>query len=239
MNSFRVALLGDSMFARWGARCPQLQVALKRQYQRSEFEIFNHGLAGSRAGNGLWRISHRYNPDLETHSAFESQATAERRDSLHWCNPYLVIIESFAYTNRIDGAEGLSEYRDLLRRMVETIQHTTEAKILFCVTMAPLRDSFLETAPTYVNTSRATRQRFADDVALYLDEARRIAQDERWPLADVAAEIQKRVDAGENPQRFVDHDDFQHLSPYGLEIQARVIVRAIDNGRMVEETSTH
>ena len=95
------------------------------------------------------------------------------------------------------GAEGLSEYRDLLRRLVETVQHSTGAKILFCLTMAPLREQFLENAPAYFNTSRATRQRFADDVTLYLDEARRIAQDERWPLADVASEIHKRIASGE------------------------------------------
>ena len=96
--------------------------------------------------------------------------------------------------------------------------------------MAPLREQFLENASAYFNTSRATRQRFADDVTLYLDEARRIAQDERWPLADVASEIHKRIASGENPLRFVDHNDFQHLSPYGLQVQAATIVRAIDNG---------
>lgn len=237
MNNFRIALTGDSMLSRWGAQCPQLGAALKRQYQRSEFEIFNHGLSGSRVGNGLWRVTQRYSTNLDARSA-ESSHTDQWNESLAWCDPTLVIVESFAYTNRIDGAEGLSEYRDVLRRMVEAIQQSTGAKILFCVTIAPLREHFLDNAPAYLNTSRATKQRFADDVTLYLDEARRIAQDERWLLADVATEIHKRVANGENAQRFVDQNDFHHLSPYGLQIQATVIVRAIDNGRMIEEAST-
>lgn len=241
MNTFRIALTGDSMLARWGLQCPQLQTTLKRQYQRSQFEIYNHALSGSRAGNALWRITHRYPTTLDDfdphHGENGEQAHVQWRDSLHWCDPYLVVVESFAYANRIDGAEGLSEYRDLLRRLVEAIQHSTGAKILFCLTMAPVREQFLESAPAYLNTSRATRQRFADDVTLYLDEARRIAQDERWPLADVASEIHKRIAGGENPLRFVDHNDFQHLSPYGLQVQAAVIVRAIDNGRMIEEAA--
>ncbi len=255
MNNFRIALMGDSMLERWGAQCPQLHAALRRQYPRSEFALYNHGLAGSRAGNGLWRLTHRYHLDLEAHDGADvvrdkkdKDATANHaamyagdawRESLSWCDPSLVVVESFAYTHRIDGAEGLSEYRDVLRRLVEQIQHSTGAKFLFCVTMAPLREHFLDNAAAYINTSRATRQRFADDVSLYLDEARRIAQDEGWPVADVAAEVRKRIAAGEHPLRFVDHNDFQHLSPYGLQVQASAIVRAIDNGRMIEEVAQH
>ena len=96
------------MVARWGLQCPDLQAALKRQYQRSQFEIYNHALSGSRAGNALWRITHRYPTTLDDYDAYRAEQaeqveTSQWRDSLHWCDPYLVIIESFAYANRIDG----------------------------------------------------------------------------------------------------------------------------------------
>jgi hypothetical protein len=227
MATIKIAIIGDAMFENWGPQCPELHDELKRLYSRTDFSIENHGLADSRAGNALWRISNQYQKQGQTQS------------SLSRFNPDITVIESFAYANRIDGPEGMSEYRDILRRLVEEVRHTTTSQVLFCLGIPPHRERFLESAPLFLNTSRATRQRFADDVKLYLDEARRIAQDEDWPLADVCAEIEKRALAGENMRRFINQADNQTPSSYGYVIMASTIVRSLDNHRMVDEPVTH
>jgi hypothetical protein len=227
MATYNIALLGDGMFEKWGVETPELLNEFKRLYSRTDFVIENHGLEGSRAGNALWRISNNYQQNGNLHN------------SLSLANPDITVVESFAYAHRIDGPEGMSEYRDLLRRVVDEIRHTTTSKVLFCIGIPPHRERFLETAEMYVNTSRATRQRFSDDVKLYLDESRRIAQDEEWPLADVCVDIEKRVMQGENMRRFIDQNDCVSPSRYGYSVMATVLVRAMDNHRMVEEVLSH
>ena len=223
MALFKIALTGDSMMATWGPECPELLHEFKRLYSHSDFIIENHALSDTRAGYALWRMGNDY------------EVNGERRTSLSYSNPDVVIVESFAYTNRADGPEGLGEYRDVLRRMFEEIERTTTAKAIFCITLPPDRDRFMENISNYAFTSKATRQRMADDVQLYLDEARRIAQDENWPVADMAAEVEKRVTAKESYRRFINQADNLTPSRYGFSVIAQLIVRTIDNHRMIEE----
>ncbi len=79
----------------------------------------------------------------------------------------------------------------------------------------------------------------ADRVKLYLEEALSIAQDESWPVADAYSEVQKRVAAGDNIRRFINQSDTVHPSVYAYETMARVVVRAIDDARMIKEEAAH
>lgn len=224
----KISLIGDSMIEKWGPDCPQLVAELSRLFIRTPFEIENHGLSNTRAGHGLWRVSRDY-----------KDGSGVYRSCLSFGNPDLVIVESFAYTNSNDDAEGLTEYRDVLRRLMEEVERTTAAKALFVVMPGPDRDRYLENLPNFYQTSKATRQRLADRVTLYLEEALRIAQDEEWPVADAYSEVQKRVAAGDNIRRFINQSDNVHPSVYGYETISRVVVRAIDTHRMIEEGAAH
>lgn len=224
----KIALLGDSMTEKWGPDCPQLVAELSRLFIRTTFEVENHGLVGTRAGHGLWRVSHDY-----------KDGSGAYRSCLSFGNPDIVIVESFAYTNSSDDAEGLTEYRDVLRRLMEEVERTTAAKILFAVVPGPDRDRYLENSPNYFHTSKITRQRLADRVKLYLEEALSIAQDEGWAVADAYSDVQKRVAAGDNIRRFINQSDTIHPSVYAYETIARVVVRAIDDARMIKEEAAH
>jgi lysophospholipase L1-like esterase len=222
MSSLSVCVLGDSIVENWGPGCPSLLAALRHQYSQVEFEVFNHGVALSRVGNALHRVSQEFR------DAQGLQPSVASRD------PLVVVVESMAYSHRSDGPEGMAEYRDLLRRIADEVRSTTGAHFLFCLAPPPHRERFLENDFLHRNTSKATRQRFADDVRLYLDEARRIAQDEMWPIADVPAEVEKVITAGQNPRRLTDQSDSFHPSLAGYELMASVITRAIDFHRMVD-----
>lgn len=223
MNDFTISLLGDGIFDRWGDDCEELQDELTRLYSHSSFTIENHGLTGSRVGNALWRVTANYEKD------------GVKKKNLAYCNPDVVVVESFAYTQFWDGPEGLGEYRDLLRRIWDELDKASSAKRLFCLAPPPIRDRFMEGIRNFQNTSKAQRGRFADGVKMYLDEAQAIADDEGWPAIDINEEVMKRVNEGHSPRRFVDNQDHVHLSKFGFEQAARAIVRGIDMNRFIEE----
>jgi lysophospholipase L1-like esterase len=223
MNDFSLALLGDGIFARWGHNCAELSAELERLYTRSTFQIQNHGLEGSRVGNALLRVSADY------------EREGQKVRYLAFDNPGIVVVESCAHSQFWDGPEGLSEYRDLLRRVWDEIERTTTAKSLFFLAAPPPRDRFLDGMTLFSNTSKATRARFADGVAMFLDEARSIAQDEGWPLADAAAELERVVSEGASIRRYFDQNDGFHPSRLGYALAAKVIARALDNHRFIDE----
>lgn len=222
MATYRIALLGDGIIGSWGD-CRELHTELKRLYPRTDFEIYNNGRHGSRVGYGLHRVAKGWERD------------GVRVPPLSYDDPHIAIVESFAYTQRADGPEGLTEYRDALRSIWDELAATTRARRVFAIAPPPIRDKYGEGVLELINTSRTLRARMADDIQLYLDEARRIAHDEGWPMADVCAEVQKRVKAGEAPRRFVDGSDNIHPSRYGFVAMAAVLVQTIDEFRIIEE----
>jgi hypothetical protein len=226
--TMKIALIGDGMTEKWGPDCPQLAAELGRLYAYTSFEIDNHGLAGTRAGYGLWRVSHDY-----------KDTAGNYRSCLSYGDPDVVIIESFAYTNCSDDTESLTEYRDVMRNLWDEVERTTAAKMLFYVTIPPDRDRFVESLNNYYYTPKITRQRLADRAKLYLEEALRIAQDEGWPTADVYTDVQKRVASGDKLRRYINQSDNLHPSVYGFEAIARVVVRAIDDNRLILEEARH
>lgn len=223
----RIALIGDGMTEKWGPDCPQLADELLKMYSRTPIEIENYGLADTRAGHGLWRISHDY-----------KDSAGNYRSCVSYNDPDVVIVESFAYTNCGDDAESLSEYRDVLRGLWDEISRTTSAKILFCVTIPPDRERFLETSNNYYFTPKTTRQRLCDRATLYLEEALRIASDEEWPTADVYNAVKKRVASGDKIRRYINQSDGMHPSSYGFSAIARVLARSIDEHRMIIEAKS-
>jgi lysophospholipase L1-like esterase len=135
----------------------------------------------------------------------------------------------------MDDAEGLSEYRDVLRNLWEEIERTTAARILFVVTIPPDREKFLESSNNFYYTSKVTRQRMADRATLYLQEALSIAEDEEWPTADVYSDVLKKVAGGDKLRRYINQSDCLNPSIYGYQAIARVIVRAIDKHEIIQE----
>jgi len=228
MKPVRVALLGDGMTEKWGALCLELDTELRHLFKRTEFEIENHSVANTRAGYALYRVARDYKGNDGVY-----------RPCLSYNNPDIVVIESFAYSNCTDDAEGLTEYRDILRRLWEELSSTTAAKLLFFITVPPDRDRFVENMSAYANTSKATRRRLADRAKLYLEEAQRIAQDEGWPVANAYAEVLKKVEGGDRLARYINQSDNMHPSVYGFETVARILARAVDTHRMVEEGAIH
>ena len=227
MKPFRIALLGDDAFAAWG-QAEELEAELRRLFGRTTCIIDNHALAGCRAGHGLWCLNNDY-----------ADALGNKRACVSNGNYDLIVVDSFALTDSEDDVEGLTEYRDIMRRVWEEIERASNAKRLFHLGPPPDRDRYGETARRYRNVSKATRARHADRVRLYLDEAQRIATDEEWPMADCFADVLQKVEAGERLRRFINQADCVTPSHFGFENMARVIARSMDTHRLLEEKSGH
>jgi hypothetical protein len=215
------------MFSAW-EDCAELAAELSRLFPQTTFQIDNHALPGCRAGHGLWCLTNDY-----------ADGAGKRRTCISNGNYDLCLVESFALCDSEDDVEGLTEYRDILRRVWEEIERTTNAKRLFILAPPPDRDRFGENARRYRNVSKATRARHADRVRLYQEEAQRIATDEDWPIADCFDDVLKKVESGDRIRRFVNQADCITPSHYGFENIARVIVRAIDSHRIYEEKASH
>jgi hypothetical protein len=219
MNDFSIALLGDGVFARWGGECAELNAELTRLYTHSAFDIHNYGTDNCRVGLALHYVT----------------ADCNGRKSISYINPTITIVDCCAYSQFWDGPEGLSEYRDVLRRVWDELHKTTDSKLLFNLPAPAPRDRFMENVPAFLNTSKATRNRYADAVKMFIDEARSIAQDEGWPFIDVAAEVEKQVKGGRNARKFFDQNDGVYPSRWGYTAMAKIIVREIDGNRFIEE----
>ena len=227
MKPYRIALLGDGTFAAWND-AKELMAECHRLFTSTHIEIDNHGLAGCRAGHALWCLNNDYADTAGTKRGCVSNGFYD-----------LIIVDSFALTDSEDDVEGLTEYRDVMRRVWDEIERTTTAQRLFHLGPPPDRDKYGESARRYRNVSKATRARHADRVRLYLEEAQRIAADEGWPVADCFADINDKLEKGDRIRRFINQADCLTPSHYGFENMARIIVRAMDTHGLLVEKGQH
>ena len=214
---FRIVATGDSMTDTAGEGCPALAAALAEAHPGRDFEILNQGVGGTRAGYGLWRLTHAYEFSGKLHPSLVS------------LKPDLVLLESFAYNNGSDGVQGdgLSHLRGMHRQIVDTIRTNTDAAIVFVVTIAPDREHFLETAPNFVNTPLSIRKWMAEDRERYLEAAVDLAGELGLPLANVYAATREAERLGTPLGRWIDPSDWIHPGPEGHALTAQVTVQTI------------
>jgi len=218
MTRRTVALLGDSMTDCWGDAI-ELRDELARLRPPFEWNIENHGLGGTRLGYGLWRISNDYDKNNI------------RCACLSFGDPDLVLLESFAYNNRADGEKWVDEYLGVMRGVVETLRRTTRAKILLWNTIAPDREHFIEPVLAFHATSFERRREMADEVTLYQDALRGLAQNEGWAFADVATETHRR---NEPLALWINQSDGIHPSRAGYKLCAQVLGEALERENLLD-----
>ncbi|MGG1678208.1 SGNH/GDSL hydrolase family protein [Neobacillus sp. NRS-1170] len=218
-----IACLGDSMTAFWGTEMRELKESLSTAFSDLEFELLNYGVSGTRAEYGKYRITHDYpNPFKEGNMKCLSAVS-----------PDLVIVESFAYNHRLDGGHQILNYQNELRLLVQTINETTPAKIIFLVTIPPDKENFLGNIPTYNDVNVELRREWAEYSDRYLKAALDFAKKEGLPLANVYERVQQEVNQGTPIQWFIDQNDTIHPSRYAYLITASEIVNTIEKYQLL------
>ncbi|MDF2958456.1 MAG: hydrolase family protein [Paenibacillus sp.] len=215
-RKLKLACLGDSMTAFWGPEMPELKDALARHFPDQPFELLNYGVSGTRSEYGIYRITHDFpNP-------FGSGV----QKCLSAASPDLVIVESFAYNHRLDGIDWIKNYQNVLRRLIQVLQETTPAKVLFLVTIPPDRDHFLDHVPTYKDVTLELRQQWGHGSEMYLESAVDFAKEEQLPLINVFERVKEQVAAGTPIRWYIDQNDHIHPSRFAYELIAEEIAQA-------------
>ncbi|MFW5436745.1 SGNH/GDSL hydrolase family protein [Paenibacillus apiarius] len=216
-RTYKIACLGDSMTAFWGAEMTELQDALQRQYPDQPFELFNYGVSGTRAEYGIYRVTHEYpNP-----------FGPGNRKCLSAVSPDLVIVESFAYNHRLDGKHRVDNYQQVLGQLRDVLRAATPAKLLFLVTIPPDKERFLDNVPTHKDVALALRQEWAEGSEMYLEAAVSFAKKESVPFINIYERVKELVAKGTPIRWFIDQNDNIHPSRYAYELIADEIVQAI------------
>ncbi|MFC5452094.1 SGNH/GDSL hydrolase family protein [Paenibacillus aestuarii] len=216
-RKYKIACLGDSMTAFWGAEMPELRDSLAKEFPEQPFELLNYGVSGTRAEYGIYRITHD----------FPNPFGAGVQKCLSSVSPDLVVVESFAYNHRLDGKHRIDNYYNVLRRLFEVLRATTPAEVVFLVTIPPDKDNFLDHVPTYRDVAIEVRQEWAECSEMYLKAAVQFAQDEQVSCINVFDRVREKVGAGVPISWFIDQNDHIHPSRYAYELIAEEIVGAV------------
>ena len=222
-KKIKVVAIGDSMTDTFGKGMPRLAEALATQWPDKDFEVVNYGVGGTRVGYGLWRLTNEYEHWDTKHQPLVS------------LDPDLVILESFAYNNATDGVNevGISHFRDMHTKIVETLRERTNAEILCVATIAPDCDHFLESVPPFFNTPVPIRRRMAKERMDYLEEFIKLVEELNLPVADVYHKSLDNVAEGIPLSTNITPVDWIHPGDTGHQLIASVIVDAIKNAGIV------
>ena len=213
----KIVALGDSMTDTAGDGCPELYNELKRFYPEKDFEIYNYGVGGTRVGYGLWRLTNDY------------EFNSKKYKALVKLNPDVVLVESFAYNNGSDGPRenGLPHFRKMHLEIIKTIREKTNAKIVYVVTIAPDKEHFLESVPSFYNTPVSIRKWMAEDRMVYLEETIKLANDLNLPLVNVYQASLDEAEQGTPLGKWINPKDWIHPGKKGHWFIAKNIVKVL------------
>jgi hypothetical protein len=213
----KIVLLGDSMTEGAGKDCKYLREYLHVKNPSTNFKLFNYGVGGTRVGYGVWRLTHNY------------EFNGEKYCPLVKLDPDVVIVESFAYNNGSDGSYhgGLDHFRAMHQSIIDTLRSETKAQIIYCITIAPDRERFLESVPNFIYTPASVRHQMAIDREVYLKEAVKIAESNQLPVVNAYAETLKLAKKGIPLSTFIDPGDWIHPNAEGHKLIARMMVETL------------
>ena len=221
---YKIVLIGDSMTYMAGENYPLLKRELEKHYPGIEFDLYNYGVGGTRVGYGLWRLTNDYEFKDKQYTALVN------------LNPDIVLVESFAYNNGHDSTreDGLSHFREMHYKIVETLKNKTNAQIVHVVTIAPDLEHFLESVPNYKNTPASIRRWMAEDRVLYLEEMIKIAGELNTPLVNVYQASLDAAKQGTPLGRWINPKDWIHPGEEGHQFIAENIVKVFMEKELIK-----
>lgn len=210
-KNYTIAFLGDSMIDTLGPGIPQTQDALRKQYPKTNFTLYNYGVGATNIEYGLYRITHDY-----TYLGTAIPALVSR-------NPDIVIIESFGY-NPFPFDEGaLDKHWLTLASVTDAIrQNLPKAKIVIAVTVAPNAKLFGDGAPGLSFSAEDKRKR-TQTIKQYLESTIKFAASQHYPLID-AYHPSLNSEGNGNP-KYINPGDHIHTSDEGKRLFAEQSVK--------------
>jgi lysophospholipase L1-like esterase len=224
-KKIKIVMLGDSMTETAGQDCKALRACLSTEYPGQDFDLLNYGVGGTRVGYGLWRLTNEYEfRDVKYPPLLET-------------NPDIVLLESFAYNNGSDGdfPGGIEHFRDMHRKIVQSLREKTTAEIVFVVTVAPDMERFIITVPNFVYTPVSILRKMAEDRVKYLEEGLKIAAELELPVVNVYQATLDAESKGIPRGTFIDQNDLIHPSEEGHILTASLTLEVFKEYNIIEK----
>jgi len=212
VESYKIAVLGDSMIDVMQPELPQLAGALKKYYPQAKFELLNYGVGATNIEYGLERLTSDYDYMGRHYPALLS------------CNPDIIVIESFAYNHWGNNKQDLDRQRETLTKIIDTIKSQSRAKIVLAATIGPDVNTLCDGIEG-INLSAKQKREKADTIKAYLDNLVNFANSNNLPLAN--AYHASLDDTGYGKVIYVNAGDHLHPSGPGGELVAEKIAEAI------------
>lgn len=208
-ESYSIAIFGDSMVDTMGENLEYLQEILADKYPKTKFNLYNYGIGGQNAEQGLAR--------------FESSFVNRGRQypPIPQLSPDVLIIGSFAY-NPFPVHDRNKHYA-LLRDLVSKAKNTS-SHIYLLAEIAPLKTGFGK-GKNGVNMNDAISLEHARHIVEQLDDVINLSNAENIPIVNVYYE--SRDDGSFGNPYFVNSDDGIHPSVAGHYFTAESIVENI------------
>lgn len=207
--SYSIAIFGDSMVDTMGENLEYLQKALANKYPQTKFNLYNYGIGGQNAEQGLAR--------------FESTFVNRERQfpPLPQLSPDILIIGSFAYNPF--STHDRNKHYTLLKELIVKAK-TMSSRIYFLAEIAPLKTGFGK-GKNGVNMPEEAANEQAVHILEQLDNIVNLSISENIPLINVYR--LSRIDGVFGDPYYVNPDDGIHPSFAGHVFTAEVIVQKI------------
>ena len=219
-DSYRLALVGDSMVAALGPNANTLRLALIAHYPDSEFVNYNFGYGATNVLSLVERLT-KTTTYLETATKPILEYEVE-----------LIVIESFAYNplSSYPLVEGIAKQTAELEEAVNLILNTKRRVAL--AFMTPIAPSYANFAKNNFDINAETRKLWVAERIAYIDNHRKFAEDKGIPVIDV---YRSSLGAdGLADERFISAD-FIHPSTAGLLLMSTEIADYIYENRIFPE----
>lgn len=211
----KIALLGDSLVDTlfFGGNFWELKMALEKNFPDEEFELLNYGVGSTDAELGLFRLTNDY----------EYKERGRQLPALINQKPDITIVGCFSYNHKTKTDQDLNEYRETIRKIVESLQTETESKVWLYIAMAPNKENYTTGIP-WLGWSEEKRIEEYETTCRYQQEFLELAVELKLPLIDGHSPSLKD---GDGDPKFISNVDFIHPSAAMRKLVADLVVKQL------------
>ncbi len=210
-NSYKIAVVGDSMVDTMGERLEYLEHELKALYPETEFVLYNYGIGSQTVSDGLARIDSPLRHMDRTYAPIKE------------VKPDIIVVGSFAY-NPYTPHDRDKHWLELTK-MVQYLK-TISGNVYMLSEIAPLRVGFGE-GPMGVNWEKNTVFTHTGHIVEQLQNVAGLAKTLNIPLIDAFIPTVTNTDFN-GTESLVNASDHIHPSVEGHIFMAKTIAEAIE-----------
>lgn len=201
-DSYKIAVIGDSMVETMGENFDYLNKALKEKYPKVKFQLYNYGVGSENVISAYQRLDSL----LIRESSFD-----------------IIIVGTWGYNPVVPFDQNI--YSQNFEKIIEKLSKT-DAKIYILAEIAPLKIGFGQ-GPGGVNWPIEISYPHVENILTQIHSAIYIAKNNNFPLIDTYSPT-KKPPSLYGQEKYVNNHDGIHPSILGHQFMAEKIVSVIE-----------